>query len=244
MPIIDCYGELGPQPYPTLATQADSFERLMARFRVDMTFVVATEAMRGSMQAGNAWLAEQIKERPKFRGYCVLHPLMFEASLEEMRKYLFTEKFVGAILHEGYVNRPLFSAPMYQLVKGMLRYDRPLLLRITDSRQLTDLQELAREFHTQRFIVLHMADELWPMILLVAGKLLNISLETGGMVADFDKLAEAYNVMGANRLVFGSGMPLVNPVYALGMVSDSAIPDEDKKRILYNNAVKVYNLPV
>ena len=81
------------------------------------------------------------------------------------------------------------------------------------------------------------------MTLLVISQLLNVSLETGGMVADYDKIAEAEKLVGSNRLVFGSGMPLISPVYALGMLRDSSIPNLDKERILSKNAKKVFNLP-
>ena len=194
------------------------------------------------MSAGNAWLAEQIEGRPRFRGYCVVNPLMLEASQEEMRKYLVKDNFVGALLHEGYIKRPLNSEPMRMLVKSLLRYDRPFLLNITDPREINDLQEVTKEFPTQRFIILHMADEHWPMALSLAAKITNIYLETGGMVADFDKLAEAVEIVGGHRLLFGAGMPLINPAYALGMVRDSAIPPMEKDRILSRNARKVFNL--
>lgn len=243
MPIIDCYGQLGPQPYPTTATSPDALERLMARFGVDMTFVASTEALRGSMSAGNAWLADQIKDRPRFRGYCVVNPLMLEASQAELSKYLSQELFVGAILHEGYVRRPLNAEPMREIVKSLLRYGRPLLLRITDPREITDLQEVAKDNPTQRFIIIHMANEHWPMAISLAAKTSNLYLETGGMVADYDKIAEAVDVVGAHRLLFGTGMPLVSPVYALGMVRDSAVPPMEKDRILSRNAKKVFNLP-
>jgi len=242
MPIIDCYGQLGPQPYPTQATLPDALEKLMTRFGVDMTFVAATEALRGSMRRGNAWLAEQIADRERFRGYCVVNPLMFEASQEEMRKYLVKESFVGAILHEGYIDRPLNSDTMRSLVKSLLRYDKPLLLNIRDPRMINDLQEVAKEFPTQSFIIIHMADEHWPMAIALAAKAQNIRLETGGMVADYDKLAEAVAVVGVHRLLFGSGMPLISPVYALGMIRDSAISAMEKDRILSRNAMKLFNL--
>ncbi len=242
MPIIDIYGQLGPQPYPTQATDPDALERLMMRFGVDMTFVAATEALRGSISAGNAWLAEQIAGRSRFRGYCVVHPSQLEVSQEQMRKYLVKTQFAGAVLHEGYVNRPLNSEAMRMLVKSLLRYDSPLLLRITDPREINDLQEVAREFPTQRFIILHMADEHWPMAVSLASKIMNVYLEVGGLVADFDKLAEAVQVVGAHRLLFGTGMPLINPAYALGMVRDSAITPMEKERILVRNAQKVFNL--
>jgi len=244
MPIIDCYGQLGPQPYPTQATTPDALEKLMTRFGVDMTFVAATEALRGSMRGGNAWLAEQIADRPRFRGYCVVNPLMFEASQEEMRKYLVKECFVGAILHEGYIDRPLNSEAMRALAKSLLRYDKPLLLHVRDPRMINDLQEVAKEFPTQSFIIIHMADENWPMAIALAAKSQNIRLEIGGMVADYDKLAEAVAAVGAHRLLFGSGMPLINPVYALGMVRDSSIPAMEKDRILSRNAVKQFNLEI
>ena len=53
---------------------------------------------------------------------------MLEASQAEMRKHLSKELFVGAIIHEGYIKRPLNSEAMRGLVKALLRYDRPLLL--------------------------------------------------------------------------------------------------------------------
>jgi predicted TIM-barrel fold metal-dependent hydrolase len=242
MPVIDSYGQLGPQPYPTKATTPDALDQLMNRFGVDMTFVAATEALRGSMSAGNAWLANQISGRERFRGHCVVNPLMLEASQAEMRKYLVRENFVGALLHEGYIKRPLNAEPVRSLVKSLLRYDRPFLLHITDPREINDLGDVAREFTTQRFIVLHMADEHWPMALALASNITNIYLETGGMVADYDKLAEAIEVVGGHRLLFGSGMPLINPVYALGMIRDSTIPPTEKERILARNARKVFNL--
>ena len=242
MPIIDCLGQLGPQPYPTQATNTAALESLMSRFGVDMTFVAATEALRGSMTAGNAWLAEQIADNPRFRGYCVVNPLLLETSQNEMRKYLVKEHFVGAMLHEGYVKRPLNSEPMRALVKSLLRFDRPFMLRISDPREINDLHQVAAEFPTQRFIIQHMADEHWRMALALAAKITNVYLETGGMVADFDKLAEAVDMVGAHRLLFGSGMPLVNPVYALGMIRDSAIPPTEKERILARNAIKVFAL--
>jgi predicted TIM-barrel fold metal-dependent hydrolase len=37
-------------------------------------------------------------------------------------------------------------------------------------------------------------------------------------------------------------MPLINPVYALGMIRDSTIPPMEKERILARNARKVFNL--
>jgi len=242
MPIIDCFGQLGPQPYPTLATTPDVFDRLMKKFGIDLTFVVATEALRGSMKDGNEWLAAQIAGRENFRGYCVVNPLMLEASQEEMRKYLFKPTFMGALLHEGYVNRPLNSEAMRQLLKSLLRFDRPLLLHISNPREMNDLQEIAREFPTQRFIILHMAEKYWPMALSLAAKVTNIYLETGGVEADFDKFSEAIQALGAHRLLFGSGMPLVNPVYALGMIRDSAIPAIEKERIMIRNAKKVFNI--
>jgi predicted TIM-barrel fold metal-dependent hydrolase len=131
---------------------------------------------------------------------------------------------------------------MRTLVKSLLRYDKPLLLNISDPRELNDLRDVALEFPTHRFIILHMAGEYWPMAVALAAKHTNVSLETGGSVVDFDKLAEALAAMGGNRLLFGSGMPFVNPVYALGMIRDSAIPPVEKERILAKNARRTFNL--
>jgi predicted TIM-barrel fold metal-dependent hydrolase len=43
-------------------------------------------------------------------------------------------------------------------------------------------------------------------------------------------------------MVFGSGMPLISPVYAMGMIRDSSISASDKDRILDKNATKIFGL--
>ena len=243
MPVIDCYGELGPQNYLTSATNVDALTAMMARFGVDTTIVVSTEALKGSMKDGNQWLFEQIDGHANLRGYCVVDPIRFEASQIEMRKHLVKDCFVGAALHEGYETRPLNSQHMIALVKSLLRYDAPLLLDIgSDARRINDLQEVALQFPTQRFIILHMARENWPMAIPLAAKSTNIYLEIGGLVADSDKLSEAVSILGPHRILFGSGMPFVNPAYILGEVGDSNIENMDKEKILFRNAKKIFLL--
>jgi len=243
MPVIDCYSELGPQSYLTAATDVEALTTMMGRFGVETSIVVSTEALKGSMKAGNEWLATNIESRPALRGYCVVDPMRFETSQEEMRRHLVKEYFVGAALHEGYGTRPLNSSHMIALVKSLLRYDAPLLLDIgSDARRINDLQEVALEFPTQRFIILHMAGENWPMAISLAAKSTNIYLEIGGIVADSDKLSEAVSILGPHRLLFGSGMPFVNPAYILGSVGDSNIENMDKEKILFRNAKKIFLL--
>jgi len=241
MPVIDCYGQLGPQTYLTSATDVTSLETMMTRFGVDTAIVVAKEAVKGSMKHGNQWLYEQISDKPNLRGYCVVDPIRFDDSQEEMRRHLVKECFVGAVLHDGYSARPLNSVSMIELVKSLLRYDAPLLIDIGDDvRRINDLQEVALMYPTQRFIILHMGRENWPMAILLAAKSTNIYLEIGGIVADSGKLSEAVNILGPHRLLFGSGMPYVNPSYTLGVVADSNITNMDKEKILFRNAKKIF----
>jgi hypothetical protein len=243
MAVIDCFGTLGPQSYLTSATNTAALEAMMTRFGVDTTIVAATEAMKGSMKDGNAWLANEINGKSNLRGYCVVDPIRFDDSQEEMRKYLATDSFVGAVLHEGYAARPLNSANMVAIVKSLLRYGAPLVIDIgNDVRRISDLQEVALEFPTQRFIILHMARENWAMAIPLAARATNIHLEIGGIVADNGKLSEAVDTLGPHRIIFGSGMPLVNPAYTLGVVRDSNIANMDKEKILFRNAKKIFGL--
>jgi predicted TIM-barrel fold metal-dependent hydrolase len=81
----------------------------------------------------------------------------------------------------------------------------------------------------------------WRQAVHAAHSATNIVLETSGAL-DRSKLSAAVEVLGAHRIVFGSGSPATGVAAALGMVEDAAISDDARRRILWDNAVRLFEL--
>lgn len=242
MPIIDVHGHYGALPYAVDAQSPEQMLVVMKMFGIERTMLASSVAIAADMVAGNQQLAQAIADQEKLLGYVVVNPNSPEESAGEMRKYLGTRSFVGAKMHSTHHGQPLDSPESLQIIKSLLRYDKPLLVHATGDRSLRELEALARAYPSCIFILAHMGDEYWPEALRVSKRITNLMLEVGGTLPAADRIKQAVEMLGAHRLLFGTGTPLVHPVFAIGMVRDSGIPANDKDRILYRNALKLFKL--
>jgi predicted TIM-barrel fold metal-dependent hydrolase len=56
------------------------------------------------------------------------------------------------------------------------------------------------------------------------------------------KLEEAVDKAGAEKIMFGSDLTLLNPAHTIGMVMDAEISENDKEKIFYLNAKRVFRI--
>jgi predicted TIM-barrel fold metal-dependent hydrolase len=242
MPTIDCHAHLGPSPFPVVTHGVAEIEALMQRFGVDICFLASNLALTGDLVGGNQSLAEAIEGHAGLRGMAVINPNFVDVSLEEMRKYLYRDNFVAAKLHAARHAQALTSDETRALIVGLLRYDRPLFLHLRGEEDVEPLRTLAKEYPTCPMVVAEMGRGAWRHVVTVAEACTNVHLECGGVWAEQDKIRYAAEVVGGHRLVFGSNLPLVHPLYSLGMVRDAGVSAKDKDRILHQNARKIFRI--
>lgn len=240
MPIIDCHGHLGPYPYPGCDLSVPDLLDLMSRFGIDQVFLASTQAIMGDPEGGNRALAEAIAGRPELKGYVVVNPNFPEISVKELASYLPRDNFVGAKMHAAYHSRPLNAPETRQIAKALLRYSKPLMVHLRSEQDLANLLTLAKEFSSLQIIVAEMAARWWRSAILMVAQSPNINLETGGPLADRDKIKQAFDSVGPHRLLFGSSMPLVHPSFSLGMVRDADITAAEKDALLHRNAERLF----
>jgi len=98
---------------------------------------------------------------------------------------------------------------------------------------------MAKAFPIMKFVLIGMAGEDWRMATVLAERTLNLVLEVSGSSSP-DKIAFAVEHIGSHRMVYGSGLPYVDPAAVLGMVEDAEISDLDKRNILSGSARRVF----
>ena len=101
--------------------------------------------------------------------------------------------------------------------------------------------EIARAFNMIKMVFIGMGGHDWRTAIAAAHVSTNIYLETSGPL-DRAKLPAAFDAIGAHRIVFGSGTPHVDAAAAMGLVEDSPLSDDVRKRIYYGNAMRLLGL--
>jgi len=240
VPIIDVHAHYGPWPWPVRAQTLDEMRAKMKKLAIEKAFLASSVAIMGEVAAGNAAVAEAIEGCEDFRGWCVINPNFPELSLAEMQNYLRRGDFVGAKMHAAYHMQPLDSPLTAQLVKALLRYDKPLLVQVRAESDLVGLDALARQFPSATVILGNMAGAHWQVAARLAHDRSNIILACGGPVADRDKIAYALEQAGPHRVVFGTDQPLVHPAFAIGAVRDAALESSHKDAVLQRNARRIF----
>jgi predicted TIM-barrel fold metal-dependent hydrolase len=240
MPGVDILMELGASDWTS--TDATKLQHAQQRARFDAVGVASRRALTGDLAGGNAELKITLDTCPQLRGWAVINPLYPERSSEEMRRYLSSPKWLGAMLHPEFCGESLASAATHEVINAYRRYTKPLLVHVGNEESARQLEDLAKEFSSLKIIAAGAGHEDWQACMWAAKRAVNIYLEPFSGGAHRGKLETIFATLGPNRVLFASGFPLHNPGAALGLLMDAKITDTEKQAVLNTNPVRLFNL--
>lgn len=240
MPGVDIYTQLGAAGWIT--TDAALLQRAVQRARFDLMGVASRRALAGDLAGGNAEIKALVDQVPQMLGWLVVNPAYPERSTEEMRRYLGSARWLGAVLSPGLSGESLTSSACKEIINAYRRYGKPLMLCVPDEAVLRQLEDLAAEFTTMKFIAAGAGGDHWQYCAAAAKRHTNIFLEPFSGGAHRGKLEMILQTLGAHRIVFASNYPEQNPGAALGVLMDSRITDAEKQSILTTSAIRLFNL--
>lgn len=239
MKIIDLHTHFGKWFFPIEKYTINDFLKIMEKNEIEFSVLSSSLAIIYDFREGNKELARAIKNHHELLGYLFLNPNYLKESFQEMEKYFGkNEKFIGLKLYSnGYVEQPL-NCKAHKKILEKVAKDYPkkkIILVHCWYQHVLQLLELAKEFPNLKFIMGHMGGTKWQQAILAAKEVKNIYLEICNQPGR-DKIKEAMAEIGAEKIVFGSDSSLIGPPFSIGMVLDSEINKEEKKRIFYLNA--------
>lgn len=103
------------------------------------------------------------------------------------------------------------------------------------------IAELGKRFPDTKFIFAHMGG-MWAKALEAAKPYPNIYFDTSGFDPERGIIEEAVEIVGSERLLFGSDAPGRSYVAQLAKVKYADISKRDKRRILGENAIELLGL--
>ena len=240
MPGVDILAQFGAGEQ--VSTDAGALLRAMQRARFDMMGVASMRAQAGDLAAGNAETKAALEASPALRGWVVLNAASPESCAQELRKHCGSARWLGGMLDPARFGHRLTSISSREVVNSYRRYTKPLLVMTRDAQTVADLDALAAEIPTLKFVAMGAGGDAWQDCMFAAKRNVNIFVEPFSGGAHAGKLETILGVVGPHRVLFGSNYPEHNPGAALGLLLEAKISDAEKQAVLTTNAARLFGL--
>ncbi|MBU0610714.1 MAG: amidohydrolase family protein [Armatimonadetes bacterium] len=241
LPLIDIHAHYGgwvglPNPYTSIENLLDTCRR----FNIEHCCLSSTSAIGYDPVEGNERVREIIEGHPELHGYVVIHPGYPEQSLAQMEELLALPNFVGAKLHPKHCGYQADAPEARPLLEYLVELGKPILVHTWFDEMCLAMGHAADLFPELTLIMGHMGGDDWETALQVAADRPNLHLELCSGLSPWGKLEKSVSIVGAERLLFGSDLTLLDPGYTLGLATGAEIGEAEKRMILYGNAKRLF----
>jgi len=250
MPIIDVHAHYGEWFFPIYRSSNKDIEEAMNRHGIETVILSSSKAITYDMVEGNRDLSRILDSDKGLYGYVYVNPNYPELSKAEIEKYLGNPLFKGVgEIHPDYSGVPVDSEESISVISEAAEYRKPFLIHTYSLENVRAIVELVKKFPDNIFIAGHMGGTVgsgtglsWKKAIYAAKEYSNLYLEICMTFFEKGKLEEAVDKAGADKIMFGSDLTLLNPAHAIGMVLGAEISKSDREKILYLNAKRVFML--
>jgi len=241
MSVVDVHVHLEGYGIPGINQNAAQISQFMRARGIERCVVMSSRAAQADPLSGNRILKAMVDKEQGMFGSLVAHLNRVDASLQAIRDLMSSRCFVAVSLISTNPSEPLHPLVADEVLNACRRYQKPVLVHTPNAACVEVGLHLAKTYNLHKFVFLGMGGADWRTGIAAAHQCVNIHLEISGAL-DRAKLPAAIEAIGAHRILFGSGLPRLDPVAVLGLIEDSGISASDQRRILGENAVKMFGL--
>ena len=198
-----------------------------------------------SFRECNQWMAEGMRRFPgRVLGYCFVNPGHGREAVDEVRRRVEDDGFIGVKLYNDYRATEPVVFPIIELAiqlrvpvlhhAGHASWVSPPQPRISDGGHLA---ELGRRYPEAMLICAHVCGGGdWEWTIKALRKAPTVYLDTSGSVIDDGVVEMAASVLGPERLLFACDLSLVASV---GRMRGAELSEADKAKILGTNMQRI-----
>lgn len=189
--------------------------------------------------AGNDAIAAFAGAEPRVRPFARIDPLQGGAAMDELARCIEELGCVGVKVWIA----PADDRRMDPLMERMLAYGRPVLIHALDKAvgqvplesRPPQVAELARRFPEAAMIMAHMGGDFIRGCDAIAD-VPNVLTDPSGSYCETGMMEYAVDVLGADRILFGSDAPGASFINNVAKVLAADLTDQDTSKILGANA--------
>lgn len=230
----------------------DDILGIMSSRNIEKAILMSSISILQDFREGNQVLFDAIEPHDNLFGYCYINGNYIEESAKEIDRYLSMAKCKGVKYHPEYSGKRPDSDDILPLFEKIAKqYKKPALIHswpvgehgnAMPYSHPSTIANLAAKLSELNIVMGHMGGPEWQETIEIAKPYENLYLDTGSSYTHFDKVKAAVDVLGAKRIMFGSGMTEGCVDMQFGVVLDSEITDEQKQEVLYKAAQRLFKL--
>jgi uncharacterized protein len=243
--IIDFHGHVGEWDIFDMHDDADKIIHAMDAGGIDRSCLFNIFHPDGT--TGNDQTAAFVSQHPdRFIGFAYVSPLMPERMVAELERAIDVLNFSAIKIYPPYVPWPMDEPvwdPIYQLAN-----ERGLAVITHTGSEETCwpvlVGKVAARFPDANFVIGHSgnAEPYRTQAIEAAQQYENVYLETCSTFREPGVVERLVNEAGADRVLFGSDVPLMDPRTQLGKIITADITDDQKRLVLGANARRLLKL--
>ena len=249
-PIIDFHAHGGLWGRHGVIDNPQLFIKLMDSTGIDKACINSIY-FGNSRWANNLVYNRFVKTFPnRFIGVAFVTPHYPEETVRELDHAFNNLEFKFLKLYPAYFGKPSDHPEYTHIYEWANEKQIPIMSHATDPADPPNIKILDRyeKFTTNypniKWVIAHGAEMPDINTITVAKELPNVWLETCGSPTPLHGISFAVNHGLADRILFGSDMPLMDHRHQIARIITIDISDEDKKKILGLNAIKLLNLEI
>lgn len=243
--VIDFHGHIGRWDRYGMIDDPALMLHAMAAAGIDIACLFAIFHPDGT--TGNDLLARFISNHPdRFVGFAYVSPTVPERMVAELARAIDTLQFVAIKLYPPYTPWP-FNAEQWHPVYRFANERGLTVIFHTDPGEKSRpryLEEIAPLYPNANFVAGHSGNDpdARKEAIAAALKYPNVYLETCSTFRIPGVIEQLVNEGGADRVLFGSDIPLLDPRPQIGKILTARLSDEAKRLALGGNAARLLKL--
>jgi len=239
---FDVHSHFGPwNTIPIRRTSADDLVELLRSVEIEKAVVSSVQALLDDLISGNAATRAAIERHEMLYGYIYLDPYRIADAAREVEKLADHPKFIGVKSRDDYHGRP-YNHHSYRELFGAIKARRlPSLLHTFSVSSMRAAMELAAAYEAP-VILAHLAGPDWRGCEAFKDTDIpqNVYLDPVSSAAEPGRYELAVELVGEDRVVFGTDCSLFHPGVSVGAIESSELTEAVKRKVYWENAEGVF----
>lgn len=239
--IVDAHVHIGKSTRLQIDVDGDMLVRMADELGFDQICCTDLTALFYDMHEGNKLLYDEMRRFPgRIIGYASLHSTRFGAeSLEEIDRCYEVYGMRGLKIYST-PEASIAEPAMIPILEKCVEHRMPILAHTTPA----ECEYLMARVPEANLMMAHagaqpFAKGDWNRAIMAAQKFPNLYLDTTSSTIDSGFVEAAINQVGAERVIFGTDMPLLDPYVQRAKIAAARIDDRAKALVMGGNILRL-----
>ena len=231
----------GSGPYDHLGETMEEFQADLGRDGVSHCFISSVTALTRDMVEGNVETFRDAELDRRLFGYIYYDPLRVEESLREIERYKSHPKFIGfksrPECHKMTLDQPAYR-PLLETAEAI---GKPILVHCMLPADAQAIHDVAPDFDVP-IILAHACGAHYEWAVTLVRECENVFVDPVTWLHHPGKIRAILNVIGHQRLVFGSDYGLMSRPRILRRYTEASLTAAEDEAIFRGNARRIFGM--